>query len=98
MSSVSWCFEEARRRFESFAMRDHKPLDKAWLGLGSPTQYKPAVKAGFMRPLNERETPRALNWYLLTPAGVERYRELFPGSEDGTARKYKDGSPIREDA
>jgi len=86
--------EEARRRYESFALRDNKPLDKAWLGLGAPSVYKPAVEAGLMAPLHGKATPRVLNWYLLTEAGVKAYREMFPGSEEGTSLKYRDGSLI----
>lgn len=94
MSSVSWCFEEARRRWESFGSRDGKTLATAWLGLGTPSQYRRIVDAGLMQPLGGKVSPRVLNWWLLTPAGVEEYRRRFPGSEDLSARKYLNGSAI----
>ena len=87
-----WTMEEARRRFESFHESSGKTLGESWLGLGFPSEYKPAVKAGFMRPLSA-EVPRCLSWYVLTDAGVAEYRRLFPGSESGQ-HKYENGSEI----
>jgi hypothetical protein len=94
--AVERLMEEARRRYESFAMRDGKKLDSAWLGLGPPSQYRPAVEAGLMRPLHDKATPRVLNWWLLTPEGVAKYREMFPGSEEGKSLKYRHGSLISD--
>ncbi len=100
MAGVNWCFEEARRRWESFASRHPAKytLDDAWLGLGVPSQYRKIVDAGYMTALHGRAgvhgTPRILNWYKLTPAGVEEYRRRFPGSEDLSQRKYENGSEI----
>lgn len=95
--AVERLMEEARRRYESFALRDRKTLESAWLGLGPPSEYRPAVEAGLMRPLHGKATPRVLNWWLLTPEGIEAYREMFPGSEEGTALKYRHGTLISEE-
>lgn len=93
---IGRAMEEARRRFESFAMRDGKSLESAWLGLGFPSEYRAAVQAGLMRPLHGQERPRVLTWYLLTESGVALYREAFPGSESGESVKYRNGSLIGE--
>ena len=93
-ASVVGVMEEARRRFESFAVRENKPLDKAWLGLGMPSEYRAAVDAGYMGSLDGKTRPRTLTWYLLTEAGVDLYRKMFPGSEEGTRRKYRDGQLV----
>lgn len=93
MAGIAAIFEEARRRFESFASRDNTPLEKAWVGLGTPSDYRSAVEKGLMQPLHGQATPRALNWWLLTPVGIEHYRKLFPGSEAGE-HKYRDGQEI----
>jgi hypothetical protein len=87
--------EEARRRYESFAVRDKKTLEEAWLGLGMPSYYREATDAGYMVALGE-ETPRVLNWYLLTEKGVALYRELYPNSEKGE-HAYRDGSLISDE-
>jgi hypothetical protein len=84
--------EEARRRYESFAVRNNKTLETAWLGLGMPSEYREAVEEGYMVPYGV-ETPRVLNWYLLTEKGIALYRELYPNSESG-GHVYRDGSLI----
>jgi len=94
MASNSSCFEEARRRYESFAVRDGKTLLSGWLGLGTPSEYRTMLAKGFVTPLHGRITPRALNWWCLTPAGVEEYRRRFPGSENLSQRKYENGLEI----
>lgn len=95
-AQVDRLMEEARRRFESFAVRDNTPLEKAWVGLGMPSYYRAGVEAGLMVEIQGNYRPRILHWYRLTPEGVALYREMFPGSEDGSARKYRDGLPIEE--
>ncbi len=92
--AVDRIMEEARRRYESFAIRYDKSVAEGWLGLGMPSEYRPAVEAGYMTPLHGKATRRVLNWYLLTDRGVELYRRMFPGSEDGSRRKYRDGLEV----
>lgn len=70
-------FAEAERRYLRFEKKN-KSLDKAWIGLGFPSIYKPATKAGLMRTFDNRETPRTRNWYVLTATGIALYRQLFP--------------------
>jgi hypothetical protein len=84
-------FEEARRRYESFALPKYRPLHRSWVGLGYPSHYAKAVAAGLFTPLSGYTFPRVLSWYVLTPQGVEEYRKRFPGSEEGKDRKYRDG-------
>lgn len=86
--SIDRLMEEARRRFESFGLRQGRTLKDAWTGLGFPSEYKSVVEAGLMTPVGGKTTPRVLNWYRLTPKGVDEYRRRFPGSEDGTSLKY----------
>lgn len=93
MSNLQSLFEEARRRFESFQSPRGIQLSEAWVGLGYPSTYKSAVSAGFMVPLHGVARKRVLSWYLLTPEGVEYYRQLFPESEGG-GHKYKNGVEI----
>lgn len=74
-AAIESLFVEADRRFATFGVRDGKKLSEAWIGLGMPSEYKPAVVAGLMAPLHGRETPRCMSWYLFTAAGVKAYRQ-----------------------
>lgn len=61
------CLVEALRRYHSFHAQE-SPL-KAWTGLGFPTEYRDAVKLGYMVPVHSIE-PRVLSWYRLTEQGL----------------------------
>ena len=91
--------EEARRRWESFAVKapaTSNELDTAWLGLGCPGEYRQAVATGIMEPIS-KITPRVMGWYRLTVLGCALYRMCFPGSEERTSVKYRNGSEIVRD-
>jgi hypothetical protein len=53
-----------------------KSLNDRFLGLGFPSEYKPAVDAGLMRP-SHGETPRVLNWYCLTELGQKIVKQAI---------------------
>lgn len=59
---------EAKRRITMFHT-DEDPLT-VFSGLGTPSEYKPVVKAGLMKPSGE-ELPYVNNWYILTPKGLD---------------------------
>ncbi len=84
-------FEEARRRFESFA--NGKPLHQAWVGLDYLSNYKEAIDDGFFETLHGDTTPRILHWFILTPKGVDEYNMRFGGQPP----KYKNGVVIKID-
>lgn len=75
-------FVEAERRFRMFGNDYQNDITRAWIGLGMPSHYKPAVQAGLMRALNGRETRGCLSWYLLTDAGVALFHERAAASTD----------------
>lgn len=66
------CLLEAWRRVHMF--KDGNFRAKMTL-LCFPYQAKQAMKAGFFEPL-DRVTPRVLNWYNLTPKGIEVLKDL----------------------
>jgi hypothetical protein len=57
---------EALRRYTRF--HAGKPLTSAWTGLGTATEYAPAVRAWLMVPY--ASIPRANTWFLLTEKGA----------------------------
>ena len=52
------CLVMALIRYKAYY--DGQPLTEAWTGLGTKTEFKQALKAGYMRPLTA--IPRAANW------------------------------------
>ena len=48
-----------------------------FLGLGFPSQYRSAVKAGLMEPSFNPETPRVLNWYCLSSTGRKIVNQMI---------------------
>jgi hypothetical protein len=60
---------EAYRRYNKFHIG--KPMDTAWLGLGSPHEYKSKYFKCVGNP-----TPRVQNWWTLTPEGVEVLKKM----------------------
>lgn len=66
-SKAHWLLAEALRRYKRF--HDGTPLTEAMTGLGSITEYAPAVKAGLMEPVCNPK-PRITQWWKLTPAGA----------------------------
>ena len=64
------CLVEALRRHTRFNMHDlNKPLTEAWTGLGSMTDYKPALDAGLMVYANSPH-PGFSTWWKLTIKGA----------------------------
>lgn len=65
---------EALRRHICFNLADlRKPLTEAWLGLGSYSTYKPAIKAGLMTYVHEPH-PGHTQWWKLTELGARIVR------------------------
>lgn len=62
---------EAYRRAMMF--NTDKPLEVAWLGLGTPSQYK----SEFFTTVSGRETPKVTNWYKLTESGLKIFYKLL---------------------
>lgn len=61
------CLVEACRRYSHFHL--NCPITKAWTGLGTASEYRDAVKAGFME-LATQANPGHLTWWRLTPLGA----------------------------
>ena len=61
---------EALRRHTRFNMHDlNKPLTEAWTGLGSMTEYRPALDAGLMTCATQLH-PGFSVWWKLTTRGA----------------------------
>lgn len=61
---------EALRRHTRFNLRDlKKPLNEAWTGLGTYTDYKPAIVADLMTYVH-KPNPRCDQWWKLTDKGA----------------------------
>lgn len=75
--SVEWLLEEAVRRYTMF----HKgePLDKAWIGLGTTTEFRKALQANLMKPTFRN--PGHNVWWTLTPKGVEIVQKMLKERE-----------------
>jgi hypothetical protein len=58
---------EALRRYCMFHAGE--PLDQAWIGLGTASEYKPALESGLMRWAHGKPSVRCLGWLTLTPKG-----------------------------
>lgn len=71
-----WLLVEALRRFECFAKGGKRKtwakedVMRAWTGLGSRTDYKPAADAGLM-VIHGDYPPRVDCWWRLTDAGAD---------------------------
>lgn len=79
--SLHGLFDDAHRRVcISKSRGENKGLDEIWTGLGFPSEFKGAKE--FFRPLRDPETPRALNWYLFTEAGIAEYQRRYTGKPD----------------
>lgn len=70
-------FQEAHRRRGIGGEDSGRTIDKSWVGLGTPSTYRPGIEAGYFRPHRGQETPRVLNWYLFTAEGIEAYKALY---------------------
>lgn len=75
-TATSRLLGEAWRRVFIKYPYETKSLDDPFLGLGTPSEYRPAVEAGLMRP-SYREVPRANNWYCLTKLGQEIVKQAI---------------------
>jgi len=70
---------EALRRFECFAVRRDgrkwtpTDLQRAWTGLGTRSEYRPAIDAGLMRgaPCTSPPAPGCMGWWSLTETGAQ---------------------------
>lgn len=78
--TVNQAMTEARRRYINFARRDKKSINKAWLGLGMPSDYKAVVAKGLMKPTSP-ENFRCLSWYTLTDSGIVEFKRRFPDAD-----------------
>ena len=59
---------EALRRWVAFQRR-RRSLERAWLGLGTYTTYKPALEGGLMDYATS-PNPGHITWWKLTPLGI----------------------------
>ena len=73
-SKVGGLLSEAMRRI--YCLSTEKSLDYNLAGLGSPSMYEPALKAGLMVPSFPPQTPRVCNWYKLTPLGKKVIKQM----------------------
>jgi hypothetical protein len=60
---------EAYRRWTVLHSSEQRDVSEQWVGLGYPSEYKPAVSDGLMRPISG-QTPRIMGWYGVTQAGA----------------------------
>ena len=67
---ISILLVEAYRRFNMFA--EEKPLNSAWVGLGTKTEYNNT----YFSPIT-RHNPGYLAWYGLTEKGVKVIQDLI---------------------
>ena len=58
----------------------NKPLKSRWLGLGTKTEYGPAIDAGLMQFVHTPQK-RCNGWLNLTDEGVELFNTLFPSQK-----------------
>jgi len=65
---------EALRRWSRFYKNEHRSLTEAWTGLGTATEYAPAVKGGYME-LVDKPTPGYQTWWKLTAKGAAIVQE-----------------------
>ena len=79
-SKVGGLLSEAMRRIYCMGSRpvlgSKKKLDYKFSGLGSPSMYAPAVKAGLMKESFPPVHPRVANWYRLTPLGQKVVKQM----------------------
>ena len=65
---------EAERRFALFGKNYGSDITKAYIGLGYPSDYRPATRMGLMECTHvERE--RTMGWYKFTTQGIALFRE-----------------------
>lgn len=82
-SRAHWLLREALRRYTMFG--EGKPLILAWTGLGSATQYEPAVRLGLMEYAT-RPNPGYATWWRLTIKGAQIVQDwIDTGVEIGGA-------------
>lgn len=65
-------FYEAYRRRVMF--HKNEPLETAWLGLGTKSGYRVALKNQYMTWISE-PTPRTTGWLKLTNKGVQEFQK-----------------------
>jgi hypothetical protein len=74
-SHVGSLISEAMRRI--LHLCEYKILDYEFAGLGSPSQYRDGVTAGFFAPSFHPEIKRVNNWYKLTPLGQKVVKQMI---------------------
>lgn len=82
--SLHGLFEDAHRRacIQKSKSRDGAiNLDTLWSGLAFPS-WIDAKARKFFRPLDGKEVPRTLNWYLFTEAGKAEYLRRYADAPD----------------
>ncbi len=80
--SKDWLLKEALRRWNMGTKGQRtggETLTTAWTGLGSATQYKPAVDAGLMECATQLN-PGYLTWWRLTEKGAAIVQKLIDRS------------------
>lgn len=80
-SNAHWLLREALRRYTRFG--EGKPLTSAWTGLGSASQYKPAVSLGLMECATS-PNPGYMTWWRLTERGAAIVQAWLDAGEDYT--------------
>jgi hypothetical protein len=65
-----WLLCEALRRYSKFSDYKDIALTSAWTGLGSATQYKPALDKDLMTYATT-PNPGFMTWFKLTPLGAQ---------------------------
>ena len=74
------CFLDAHRRR---GIHKNRPKDELmeWVGLGTKTAYKDALKEGYMEWACGVPTPRCMGWLRFTKKGLAKYKEILPEIE-----------------
>lgn len=68
---------EAYRRWICIGFQSaEKPLTELWLGLGTESVYRPAIKAGLLEWIDGPPQKRILGWVKLTCKGQEVIRQF----------------------
>jgi hypothetical protein len=72
------CLAEALRRHIKFNWGNYvKPLNQAWLGLGTYDTYRNAVLYGYMEPVSPDQNIKYDQWWRLTPRGIDFIEKIL---------------------
>jgi len=92
--SVYRILVEATRRYSRHG--EGKDITKAWTGLGYPSEFAAAHKAGLMRPLHDPPTPRIMGWWMLTDKGARIVQKWLDQGFDHLRIETSGDLPPRE--